>query len=150
VTASESGEVAGLMRRLLSLLYETLLIAALALAAMIPLVVLADGLDPVWQRPLNQACLILVAGLYFTWQWTKGGQTLAMKTWHLKLITREGMPLTPGHSIRRFAFALAGLALGGVGFAWALLDRENQFLHDRLAGTKIIYVPATRSSPPRC
>jgi uncharacterized RDD family membrane protein YckC len=150
VTASATGEAAGLARRLLSLLYETLLIVALAVAGMVPLVILADQLDPVWQRPLNQACLILLAVAYFTWQWTVGGQTLAMKTWRLKLITREGTPLTLGRSIRRFAFALAGLALGGVGFAWALFDRESQFLHDRLAGTKIIYVPATRSFPPRC
>jgi uncharacterized RDD family membrane protein YckC len=138
VTASATGEVAGLTRRLLSLIYETLLVAALALAAMVPLALLADHLDPLLKRPLNQACLVLLAGTYFTWQWRKGGQTLAMKTWHLRLVTRNGAPLTLGHSIRRFAFALAGLALGGVGFAWALFDRDGQFLHDRLAGTKIV------------
>jgi uncharacterized RDD family membrane protein YckC len=138
VTKSAAGEIAGLTRRLLSLGYEALLIAALALAGMVPFVILADGLDPAFKRPLNQVYLILLAGAYFVRQWTRGGQTLAMKTWRLKLVTREGAPLTLGQGIRRFAFALAGTALGGSGFAWALFDRDRQFLHDRLAGTRIV------------
>jgi uncharacterized RDD family membrane protein YckC len=42
------------------------------------------------------------------------------------------------HGIYRYLFALAGLALFGAGFLWALFDHDKQFLHDRLAGTKIV------------
>lgn len=149
MTAIAAGEIAGLSRRLLSLVYETLLVAAVALVGMFPLVILTESLDPLLKRPLHQVYLVLLAGLYFIWQWTRGGQTLPMRTWRLKLVTREGAPLTWGQGARRFVFALAGIALCGGGFAWALFDRDRQFLHDRLAGTKIIYVPATRSSRPR-
>lgn len=151
MTAPGAVGVAGLARRLLSLVYETLLVAALALVGVLPLAILIDSLDPAVKRLLYQAYLVLLAGAYFVWQWTRGGQTLAMKTWRLKLVTGDGAPLSFRHSLRRFLYALAGLALCGGGFAWALLDRDRQFLHDRLAGTKIVtFSPATRSFRPQC
>ena len=61
-----------------------------------------------------------------------------MKTWRLKLVTREDAPLTLRHGVSRFLFALAGLALSGIGFAWALADHDRQYLHDRLAGTRVV------------
>lgn len=145
--APAAGEAAGLGRRLLSLLYETLLLAALMLAAMVPVALLTGGWDVTLKRGFTQFYLLALAGLYFIWQWTRGGQTLAMKTWRIRLVTREGAALSTGRALRRYLCALLGVALGGVGFVWALFDRERQFLHDRLAGTRIIFVPATRASP---
>ena len=72
------------------------------------------------------------------WQWRRGGQTLAMKAWRIRIVTREGAPLALRHALNRFLFALAGCLLAGAGFLWALVDREGLFLHDRLAGTKIV------------
>ncbi|MDP1897905.1 MAG: RDD family protein, partial [Sulfurimicrobium sp.] len=66
-----------------------------------------------------------------------GGQTLAMKTWHLRLVSADGAPLTRRRAILRFALALPSTLLG-IGILWALFDRERLFLHDRLAKTKII------------
>jgi uncharacterized RDD family membrane protein YckC len=60
-----------------------------------------------------------------------------MKTWHLRLVSADGSPLTLRQAILRFVFALPGTLLG-IGILWALFDRERQFLHDRLARTKII------------
>jgi uncharacterized RDD family membrane protein YckC len=146
--APGAGEAAGLGRRLLSLLYEMLLLAALTLAAMLPLALLTGGWDVTLKRGFTQLYLIALTALYFIWQWTHGGQTLAMKTWRIRLVTREGAALSTGRALRRYAYALPGVALGGIGFVWALFDRERQFLHDRLAGTRIIFVPATTASPP--
>lgn len=130
--------VAALPRRLLSLGYETLLLAPVLLVGALPFVALTQHLEPAIGRPLFQLYLLLVCGAYFVWQWTRGGQTLPMKTWRLRLVTREGAPLALRHGVFRFLFALAGLALAGIGFAWALVDPDRQFLHDRLAGTKIV------------
>ena len=149
IAAPAAGEAVGLGRRVLSLLYEALLATALVLAMSVPFAVLTQGWDSALKRPLNQLYLALALGIYFVWQWTRGGQTLAMKTWRLRLVTRDGGPLSAGRAARRYAFALAGTALAGFGFIWALFDPERQFLHDRLAGTKIIVVPAARSSPPQ-
>jgi uncharacterized RDD family membrane protein YckC len=140
--------LAGLGRRLLSLAYEAILVAAVVLVGSFPFVVMAQGAGPL-ARPLVQVYLVALTGAYFTWQWRRGGRTLPMKTWRLQLVTREGGELAWGHAVKRYFCALAGTLALGAGFLWALLDREKLFLHDRLAGTRIIYAPATTSSPPR-
>ena len=125
-------------RRALCLIYEALLLTAVVFIGSFPFVMLAHGADRDFARPLFQLYLVALTGLYFVGQWRRGGQTLAMKTWQMRVVTRDGAPLTLAHALRRFAFALPGSLLFGAGFLWALVDRERLFLHDRLAGTKII------------
>ena len=144
--APQGAPPASLARRLLALAYEALLLAALLLAAALPFVTMMHAADAIATRPVFQLYLIAVAAVYFVLQWRRGGQTLPMKTWRLRVVTRAGTPLGLNHALRRFVFALAGCAAAGAGFLWALVDREGLFLHDRLAGTKIISVPATTSS----
>jgi uncharacterized RDD family membrane protein YckC len=132
------GPVAALSRRLLSVIYETVLLAAVLLAGALPFLVLARQMEPALARPLFQLYLLLLCGVYFVWQWTRGGQTLPMKTWRLRLVTREGAPLALRHGVLRFLLAVVGLGLFGIGYAWAFADRDRQFLHDRLAGTRIV------------
>ena len=104
----------------------------------LPFVLLAHNADRIAVRPLFQIYLAGLAALYFGWQWLHGGQTLPMKTWRLKLVTREGGPLTFAHAARRMLFACAGMLALGAGFLWVFIDPDRQFLHDRLAGTRII------------
>lgn len=129
---------ASLGRRGLALCYEALLLLALLLAGALPFVLVAGAVDHIGARPLFQLYLVALTALYFVWQWRHGGQTLAMKTWRIRVVTREGAPLDWSHAARRYLFALCGTLLLGAGFLWALVDRERLFLHDRLAGTRII------------
>ena len=136
--ASPRATGAGLGRRALALVYEALLLFALMLLSSLPFVMIAREADPVATRALFQLYLLLVAAAYFVWQWRRGGQTLAMKTWHMRLVTRDNTPLSLRHATSRFLFAVPGALLLGAGFLWALVDRDGLFLHDRLAGTKIV------------
>ncbi len=129
---------ATLARRALSLIYEALLLAALLLAGSLPFVMMTQGMDDRAVRPLLQIYLVALTGVYFIWQWRRGGRTLAMKTWRLRVVARDGAPLTWRQALKRYFAALAGSLLLGAGFLWALVDREGLFLHDRLAGTKIV------------
>jgi uncharacterized RDD family membrane protein YckC len=140
---------ASLARRAAALVYEAILLSAVLLAAAVPFVVITHAADAVAARPLFQAYLGLVAASYFVGQWLRGGQTLPMKTWRMRIVTRAGAPLGLRHALARFLLAAAGCTLAGAGFLWALVDRDGQFLHDRLAGTRIIVVPATTSSRSR-
>jgi len=129
---------AGLGRRALALIYEALLLVALIFLSSLPFVMIAHEADRAAARPLFQLYLLTVAAAYFVWQWRGGGQTLALKTWRMRLVTRDSAPLSLRHAAVRFVFAVPGALLLGGGFLWALVDREGLFLHDRLAGTKIV------------
>jgi uncharacterized RDD family membrane protein YckC len=140
VTASSNANTGGasLKRRLLSLIYESLILAALLLAGALPVVMLTRTWDHALARAFLQIWLLFLCGLYYVWQWVHVGQTLPMKTWRLRLVARDGSTVTVARATLRYALALAGTLMFGSGFLWALLDRKRHFLHDRLAGTRII------------
>ncbi|HXZ48674.1 MAG TPA: RDD family protein [Usitatibacter sp.] len=138
-----SGEAArrapGLGRRLASALYDLLLAVALAIVATIPFLLAFGDSTHGWRRHILQAWVFAVLGAYYAWFWSHGGQTLPMKTWRIRLVRSEdGGPVNPGRAAHRYVLAALGLAAAGLGFAWALFDRDNQFLHDRLSGTALV------------
>lgn len=134
--------LAGLGRRYLALVYEVLLLGAVVFVAAIVLVPATLALEPIAARPLLQIALLAVVAAYFVWQWTHGGQTLAMKTWRIRLVDVRGQPPHARRALLRFATALPGTLLLGAGFLWAIVDRDRQFLHDRVAGTRLIEMEA--------
>ena len=79
----------------------------------------------------------LIAGLYATESWKRGGQTLGMRPWRLRLQTADGQAPSRILLWKRYALGTLSLLLGGLGFIWALFDRERLTLHDRLSGTRL-------------
>src|SRR5262249_58745390 len=90
--------------------YEALVVIAILLLASLPFAGGATGHLEGFSRHLFQVYLFLVLGLYFVWCWRRGGQTLPMKTWKLRLVQRDGRPLDTLHATVRYA--IAALALG--------------------------------------
>lgn len=129
---------AGLRRRLLSLVYEVVLLLAVLVIASFPVAPIVQALSAPWGRHFQQVYLLAVAGWYLVWFWTHGGQTLAMKTWRIRLISASGGSVGSRQAWLRYGLALLGLAACGLGLLWALWDRDGQFLHDRLAGTRLV------------
>ena len=86
---------------------------------------------------LFQLWLLGVLGAYFTYCWRRGGQTLAMKTWRIRVARQNGSALSTREAAARFLLAVWSLALVGGGFWWSFVDRERQFLHDRLLGSRL-------------
>lgn len=129
---------AGLARRLGSLCYEALLLAAILFAAAWIFLVVKPFVPKALEHALFQLYLLIVCGAYFVYCWTRSGQTLPMKTWRIRIVARDGSPLTRRRACLRYVLAVISLAPAGAGFWWALCDRDRQFLHDRLAGTRIV------------
>lgn len=125
-------------RRLASGLYDLLLLAALVLVATFPYLAVFGDSTAGWRRHVLQVWVVAVAGAYYAWFWTHGGQTLPMKTWRLRLVRADGAPVSLARAIHRYLLALLGFFALGLGFLWALVDRDRQFLHDRLAGTALV------------
>ena len=120
------------------MVYESLLLSGIAFFAGL-LFLGAAGTNPSgWLRHVFQAYLFLVIGIYFVGSWRHRGQTLAMKTWKLRLVGAGGVRITLRQAIVRYVCAWPCLALGGIGILYAPFDRERRFLHDRLAGTSIL------------
>jgi len=127
----------GYFRLLASLFYEALVLSAVLFIATFLFVVLFGEATHPPLRYILQLYLWVVAGLYLCWCWSYG-RTLAMQAWELRLVKANGGLLTFGLALQRYLLATAGLVFGGIGFWWALLDREHRFLHDRLIGTRLI------------
>jgi uncharacterized RDD family membrane protein YckC len=129
----------GVFRRVGSLLYDgLLLIAILFFATLLFLFVVGDATDPP-EHFFLQLYLWLVGAMYFGWNWHRSGQTLAMQTWRLRVVSRMGEPITWSMAIKRYLFATLFF---GLGFLWAIFDREGLYLHDRLGGTRLIWINA--------
>ena len=136
----------GIGRRLASALYDVLMVAALVLVATFPFLAIFGDATSGWRRHVLQFWVLGVAGGYFTWFWTHGGQTLPMKTWRLRLVRGDGAPISVPRALHRYLLAVLGFFALGLGFLWALVDRDRQFLHDRLAGTALVEVGASMTT----
>ncbi len=127
-----------LVRRLFSMLYEALVLGAVLFGAALIFILRHNPQAP-GVMPFFQAYLLLVMLAFFTWFWTHGGQTVAMKAWRFRVERSDGQPLRFPQACWRFALAWPSV-LSVVGILWALFDRDKQFLHDRLAGTRLVMV----------
>ena len=126
------------------MVYEVLLLAAVVfVAAFLFVSVTQYPSRTTALRPIFQLFIAAVCAAYFLWFWLHGGQTLAMKTWGVQLVAATSGRLTFGRASVRLALATLGLGLGGASLLWALIDPERQFLHDRLAGTRLLLRPVS-------
>lgn len=157
-------ETPTLKRRLICLVYEAFLVTAVVMLGLFLFLFIGQKLSADARHIGSQAVLFLVAGAYFIWCWTDSGHTLAMKTWRIKLV-KVGYAKVPLRAaviryilswgwllpavVVCYALGLKGkaevsatLAIGIL--AWGLtvfLDKDRQFLHDKLAGTRLISLP---------
>jgi uncharacterized RDD family membrane protein YckC len=128
----------GVARRLMSMVYETLIVLAVVLLAGLAFYGVVSGRLEGGVRHLFQLYLFLVLAVYFVVSWSHVGRTLPMQTWKMRIVRDDGLSIGIGQAILRYVLAWLSLLSMGAGFLWALFDRDRQFLHDRLAGTRIV------------
>ncbi len=149
----------GLWRRMACWLYEGMLLFGVVFLAGYLFGTLSQSRHAMDNRHALQAFVFVVFGIYFVWFWAKG-QTLAMKTWHIRIVDRNGQAITQLRALGRYLlswvwflppliaiapFQLRGgesavIVLGWV-VVWALLSRfhpQGQFWHDVLSGTRLV------------
>jgi uncharacterized RDD family membrane protein YckC len=149
----------GLWRRMACWLYEGILLFGVVLLADYLFSALTQTRNAMDNRGGQQAFVFVIFGIYFVWFWSKG-QTLAMKTWNIRLVDRRGAPVTQARALLRYCLSwlwvipplavvsffhlavieLPVLLIGWVSI-WALLSRfqrEGQFWHDAWSGTRLI------------
>lgn len=158
----QSMDTPSLRRRMACWLYEGLLMFGVVFISGYLFGTLSQTRNALDNRHALQAFLFVIFGIYFVWFWAKG-QTLAMKTWNIRLVDRHNAPVSQKRALARYClswlwflppliaispFTLSGgevsvLLIGWV-FVWALLSRfhpDRQFWHDAWAGTRLVNSP---------
>jgi len=159
--APNATPVPGLARRLAAFVYEGVLLFGVVFFVGLVYAGLTQQRHALQGRSGLALLLFLVLTAYFVLFWTRSGQTLAMKTWHLRVVDAAGRPLSAARALLRYLlswlwFAPALLSCWALGvhsgwgiigsltagvIAYALLARlhpQRQFLHDVLSGTRVI------------
>ncbi len=131
---------AGLLRRLLAGLYDWLLVLALMMVVSVPVVALLDDAIPSGNA-FYQGAMVTVAGVFFVYFWARGGQTLGMRAWRLRLVNAAGTAPTTTEALWRFCCAWIAFLPLGAGFWWSLVDRDKLTWHDRWSQTRLLVLP---------
>lgn len=160
----------GLARRLACFVYEGVLLFGVVMIAGYLYSTLTQQRHALVGRGGLQAFLFVILAIYFSWFWSHGGQTVAMKAWHIRLVRADGQPVSEWRAFARYLLAwlwfvpallaahLAGLAGSGaifgtlaagvVGYAaLAWLRSDRQFWHDVVCGTRLV---DWRAAKPGC
>lgn len=137
--------VAGLWRRLAALVYDVLLLLALLMIATAFFLPFTGGENvesggPVLLNIYRVAMVAVWIGFYGVF-WTRGGQTLGMKVWRLRLVRDSGHAVRWRDVLSRLSAGVLSLAPAGLGFFWVLFDRDGLAWHDRLSHTRPLVLP---------
>jgi len=114
-----------------SLIYELFALIPIWMVTGFIFIYFFDEFFGAYRRPVFQIYLWLMSGIYLTYCWTKSGQTLAMRAWKLKIVSRRGT-LNQKLAWKRYIFATLGVLIGGIGFLWALTNKKHLYLHDQI------------------
>jgi uncharacterized RDD family membrane protein YckC len=172
VTGSGSADAADaptLTRRLACFVYEGVLLFGVVMTAGLFYGIATGQRHALVGLHGLQAVLFVVIGAYFVWFWSKSGQTLAMQTWRIRLLTTSGQPVGRLRALCRYLLswlwflpALVTIQLSGLKgslpvfgtliagvLAYAALTRvhpQGQYLHDAICGTRLVnWQPRPRS-----
>ena len=127
-------------RRLASMFYESLLLLGVVFFGfLVPNIALGIAADVMLPNGILLYYFIGVVGTYFVWFWRRNGKTLAMQTWKIQLQAADGTAPSMDQLLLRFMLAWPSIFFFGAGIVWALFDRDRQFLHDRLSGTRLVH-----------
>lgn len=138
---------APLLLRLAAAVYDLFpLIALWMLTAALFLLAVHGEVDVAHPPPAfhlaQQLAMLAVTAAYFVVSWVRGGQTIGMRAWRLRVAAAEGGALPWPRALLRFAIALVSAFAFGLGFLWCLIDRERRGWHDLAARSRVSRLPA--------
>jgi len=158
---------AGFLRRLGALIYDTLLLMAVIVIAGFVALPFTGGEAPSPGNPYYQTYLFVLSYLFFAWFWTRGGQTLGMRAWRLRVQNEDGSAISWSQSLLRFMAGVTSFILLGLGFyltknepmsplyfagiaswivfvisyCWMLFDKNKLAWQDHFSACKVVELP---------
>lgn len=158
---------AGLFRRLGALTYDALLLMAVIVIAGFIALPFTGGEAPSPGNPFYQTYLFVLCYVFFAWFWTRGGQTLGMRAWRLRVQNEDGSAISWSQSLLRFMAGIASCILLGIGIyfmksepmsvryiqgiaalavftlssLWILIDKNKRAWHDHFSSCQVVELP---------
>ena len=142
MTLVTTNQPCGFARRLAAVGYDAILLFAVGYVATIPILVIHGGRAIEPGDPWYSTYLLAIGYAYFVWQWCRGGQTLGMKAWRIRLRDVAGGQVGWGRASLRFFAALGSWGCAGLGYFWCLFNRNRLAWHDYGSGTRLMLVVA--------
>ena len=139
------GTSAGFGRRFAALIYDSVLLAALLVAFTSGAVFLnhRTAIEPAtagaWAYLYRAGLIGIIAG-YYLLHWTRSGQTLGMRAWHLRAVSESGLPLSWPAAALRWSLGVLAWAPAALGVLWLYFDPERLALHDRWSKTRVVHL----------
>ena len=131
--------------RLLAMVYDLLPLAALWMATSAVMLLLRGGVrvTPGSAAAMVEFVLLLaVTFAYLGLSWRRGGQTLGMRAWRLRLVNVDGSSPVPWRALMlRYLVAMVSLTAVGLGFVWSLFEPNRRTWHDLASGTVMVRMP---------
>jgi len=135
---------APLWRRLLAILYDTLMVICVVFIAWQPMPLLPSENWPGWlSQGIGLSYLFIITFGFFGWFWTHGGQTIGMRAWKIRLVDFQSLGHTVANptwlqALKHYLLSFVSWAFAGLGFISALFHAEKRTWHERGAGTAMV------------
>lgn len=134
-----------LWRHLMAMLYDTLLVLPLFMAAAALWVAILGPTDSV-EVPAVPAALqwiswSVILCLFFGIFWRRAGQTLGMQAWRIKLVNETPSAITWRQTTIRVIGAALSAAMLGAGYLWRYVPADERYWHDHLSRTRLVLIP---------
>ena len=126
------------LRRIAAIFYDSILLTGILFAATAFLLTFNNGEAFQPGNLIYSAALILISGIFFTWFWTHGGQTLGMRAWKIRLEKADGTPCDAKAAISHWIVGMILGSLMGLGWWFALIDRKGRALQDVICRTRVL------------
>ena len=120
------------------IVYDFVIVISLLMLATLLTMLAGFGDRTAMKDPIYTLYLFSIWFFYLAWFWHKGGMTVGMRAWRVKIEDESGNRPGWGKATIRFLASLLSAAAVGIGFAWALLDSRNRTWHDFLSGTRLV------------
>ena len=141
-------------RHIMALVYDTFLVVpiimlttALLMGVYVTILPPPEAQNDVVALPptLVQSGAFLSMALFYLIFWRRGGQTLGMQAWRIRLVDISGAQASTSQLILRLVAAVPAYGLVGLGLLWRFVDRDGLYLHDRVSGTTLVQLPKANS-----
>jgi uncharacterized RDD family membrane protein YckC len=133
-----SGTPCGFFRRLAIIVYDSAIVVSLLMLATMLAMLAGFGGRTAMKDPVYTAYLLAIWFFYLAWCWHRGGMTVGMRAWRVRIVDEKGNRPGWRKSAIRFLVSLLSAAAAGIGFLWALADSRKRTWHDILSRTRLV------------